>query len=75
MNEKNIFKSINNGRYKIIDKIADGGMAEVFEAYDTYTKENVAIKMMSKVLSDNQEAVERFKKNMKLFQTLNMIML
>ncbi|AGM26400.1 serine/threonine protein kinase [Spiroplasma syrphidicola EA-1] len=49
-------------RYQIIDKIADGGMAEVFEGYDLILKRYVAIKMMSVSLSKNKEAVDRFNK-------------
>ncbi|WP_368486812.1 protein kinase [Spiroplasma sp. DGKH1] len=54
--------TILHNRYEIIGKIADGGMAEVFEAYDNILKRNVAIKIMSVSLSKNKEAVYRFNK-------------
>ncbi|KAF0850398.1 serine/threonine protein kinase [Spiroplasma poulsonii] len=49
-------------RYQILAKIADGGMAEVFEGYDTLLKRYVAIKIMTLSLSKNKEAVDRFNK-------------
>ncbi|PQP78350.1 serine/threonine protein kinase [Spiroplasma sp. ChiS] len=51
-----------HNRYQILAKIADGGMAEVFEGYDILLKRHVAIKIMTLTLSKNKEAVERFNK-------------
>ncbi|WP_338955959.1 protein kinase domain-containing protein [Spiroplasma endosymbiont of Polydrusus cervinus] len=54
--------TILHNRYQILAKIADGGMAEVFEGYDMLLKRHVAIKIMTLTLSKNKEAVERFNK-------------
>lgn len=49
-----------NSRY-IIDHFLDsGGMAEIYEAYDTYTKKAVALKVIKKERLDDFEDVERF---------------
>lgn len=59
----NIAKNdILNKRYQILEKIASGGMAEVYQSYDRYLKRIVAIKIMSAKLIKNEKAIERFNK-------------
>ncbi|WP_342252489.1 serine/threonine-protein kinase [Spiroplasma endosymbiont of Amphibalanus improvisus] len=62
-NDKKI-KEIQNGellekRYRIIRKIAEGGMAEVYEAFDEYLNRKVAIKIMTVTLSKDVKAEEK----------------
>lgn len=47
-------------RYKIIKIIGIGGMAVVFEAYDTVMKRMVAVKMLKDEIANDTQSVKRF---------------
>ncbi len=47
-------------RYKIIEKIGEGGMGTVYRAEDLLLKRVVALKILHKKLMDNTKAIERF---------------
>jgi serine/threonine protein kinase len=49
------------GRYQVLKELGRGGMGIVFQAYDKQLKEQVAIKILSPLLSNNTEALERLK--------------
>ncbi|MBE6543946.1 MAG: hypothetical protein E7675_06055, partial [Ruminococcaceae bacterium] len=49
-----------DGVYKIEKKIGVGGMAVVFQAYDTVNDRTVAIKMLREEMNENREYVQRF---------------
>ncbi|MCP5245853.1 MAG: protein kinase [Burkholderiales bacterium] len=49
------------GPYKIIEKIGEGGMGEVYKGLDTMLEREVAIKLMRPELINRQEIVDRFK--------------
>jgi serine/threonine-protein kinase len=53
------FKKI--GDYEIVDKIGAGGMATVYKGIQASLNRPVAIKVLSKMMTENQEVVERFK--------------
>jgi serine/threonine-protein kinase len=44
------------GRYEIRSKIGEGGMGEVYLAYDTQLDRSVALKILSPDLTVNQDA-------------------
>ena len=46
--------------YNIIEKLASGGMGEVYKAFDTVLEREVAIKVMHRHLLDNEIYAERF---------------
>ena len=46
--------------YKILEKLGDGGMGEVYLAQDTKLKRKIAIKFLPKEYSSNPEAKKRF---------------
>ncbi len=50
------------GRYRIIDKLASGGMGEVYKAEHTELGKTFALKVMKQELSQDAEFVERFKR-------------
>ncbi len=56
--------------YRIISKIGEGGMGEVFLAEDENLGRKVAIKMLAPELMRNAELVERFKQEAKLQSSL-----
>lgn len=49
-----------DGRYRIIERIARGGMATVFEALDTRLDRHVALKVMHPALAADETYVSRF---------------
>ncbi|KRL38659.1 Stk1 family PASTA domain-containing Ser/Thr kinase [Liquorilactobacillus uvarum] len=53
---------ILNGRYKIKNTLGEGGMANVYLAYDLILKREVAVKLLRLDLRDDPGAVRRFKR-------------
>ena len=51
-----------NGRYEIIKLIGEGGMANVYLAFDPILKRNVAVKILRGDLSNDEKFVKRFKR-------------
>ena len=51
-----------NDRYQIIKSIGEGGMANVYLAYDTILDRNVAIKVLRGDLSNDEKFVRRFQR-------------
>lgn len=49
-------------RYQILKELGRGGMGIVFQAHDKALREQVAIKILSPLLSNNPEALERMKR-------------
>lgn len=49
-----------NDRYQIIRSIGEGGMANVYLAYDTILDRNVAVKILRGDLADDEKFVKRF---------------
>lgn len=50
------------GRYQVLQELGRGGMGIVFQAHDKQLKEQVAIKILSPLLSNDPEALERMKR-------------
>jgi tRNA A-37 threonylcarbamoyl transferase component Bud32 len=59
------------GRYKILDKIGEGGMGEVYRAIDTSLDRPVAIKVLPKAFAEDKERLARFEREAKLLAVLN----
>ena len=51
-----------DNRYKIIGEIGEGGMANVFLAWDTILERNVAVKLLRGDLADDEKFVKRFQR-------------
>ena len=51
-----------NDRYEIIRSIGEGGMANVYQGYDTILDRNVAIKVLRGDLSNDEKFVRRFQR-------------
>ncbi|MCP9311835.1 Stk1 family PASTA domain-containing Ser/Thr kinase [Liquorilactobacillus satsumensis] len=51
-----------SGRYKIKKSLGEGGMANVYLAFDLILKREVAVKLMRLDLRDNPAAIRRFKR-------------
>ena len=51
-----------NDRYQIVKNIGEGGMANVFLAYDTILDRNVAVKILRGDLASDEKFVRRFQR-------------
>jgi eukaryotic-like serine/threonine-protein kinase len=54
--------TIVDGRYRITGRIGTGGMADVYCAHDDHLGRDVAIKMLHRRFAQDQEFVERFRR-------------
>src|SRR5437016_11340156 len=59
------------GRYEIRAKIGEGGMGEVYRAYDTTMHREVAIKVLPAALSADKERLARFEQEAQTAGALN----
>jgi serine/threonine-protein kinase len=54
------------GRYQVLSELGRGGMGIVYQAYDKQLKEQVAIKLLSPLLSTDPQALERLTREVSL---------
>jgi eukaryotic-like serine/threonine-protein kinase len=54
--------TIIDGRYKVIERIGSGGMAEVYLAEDQLLGRQLAVKVLYRHFAEDQEFVERFRR-------------
>lgn len=54
--------TIIDGRYKVISRVGSGGMADVYLAEDQLLGRKVAVKLLHHHFAEDQEFVERFKR-------------
>jgi eukaryotic-like serine/threonine-protein kinase len=54
--------TIIDGRYKVISRVGSGGMAEVYLAEDQLLGRQVAVKLLHHHFAEDQEFVERFRR-------------
>jgi serine/threonine-protein kinase len=60
--DSRIGQRICQQRYQVRRKVADGGMGRVYQAFDTKSDRNVAVKVLHPEVADDRVAVERFKR-------------
>lgn len=59
------------GRYKLLERVGTGGMAEVYRARDELLGREVAVKVLSERLSQDRSFVERFRREAQSAANLN----
>ncbi|MDD5947718.1 MAG: Stk1 family PASTA domain-containing Ser/Thr kinase [Oscillospiraceae bacterium] len=69
-NDKNIGKKLE-GRYEIVERIGEGGMADVYRANDVVDGKPVAVKILKKEFAENEEFLRRFRNESKATALLN----
>ena len=60
-----------DGRYRVLRRIGSGGMADVYRAEDSHLGRQVAIKVLHRRFAQDQEFVERFRREAKSAAGLN----
>ena len=59
------------GRYHVLDRIAAGGMGEVYRAHDAVLERPVAVKVLHRSLAGDAGFVERFRREARAAASLN----
>ncbi len=54
--------TVIDGRYKVVSRVGSGGMADVYLAEDQLLGRQVAVKLLHQHFAEDQEFVERFKR-------------
>src|SRR6266511_191406 len=57
--------TVVDGRYRILNRIGSGGMADVYCAEDTHLGRQVALKVLHRRFAQDNEFVERFRREAK----------
>ncbi len=63
--ESDVLRGRNFGGYELVQKIGQGGMGMVYKARQVSLDRTVAIKILSKALSENAEFIKRFEREAK----------
>ncbi len=58
------------GRYRVLRRLADGGMSAVYLGYDPTERKPVALKVLADHLTDDKSSVDRFLREARVGQTL-----
>src|SRR3954462_14630637 len=58
-------------RYELLELVGTGGMSSVYKAHDTLLERNVALKVLHDHYSDDDDFVERFKREARMVAQLS----
>jgi serine/threonine-protein kinase len=59
------------GHYRIVEKIGEGGMGEVYRAHDERLDRDVAVKVLPEAVSEDPQRIARFEREAKLLASLS----
>jgi len=55
-----------NQKYRLVDKVAEGGMALVYKAQHVFLEDHCAVKIIKRSLSNKEEMLKRFQREAKI---------
>jgi len=59
------------GHYRIVEKIGEGGMGEVYRAHDERLDRDVAVKVLPEEVAQDEARLARFEREAKLLASLS----
>jgi serine/threonine-protein kinase len=59
------------GHYRIVEKIGEGGMGEVYGAHDEHLDRSVAVKVLPEAVAEDAQRLARFEREAKLLASLS----
>lgn len=71
LDRANLTAGTTLGRYRLVDRIGEGGMGEVWNAYDANLDRDVAIKMLLRGALDDTTTRERFRREAMVLSRLS----
>jgi serine/threonine-protein kinase len=71
MNENENVGRVLDGRYQLIEQIGEGGMADVYRAFDLTDSREVAVKLLKKEYCESGEFLHRFRTESKAIAVLS----
>ena len=57
--------------YRVVDKIGEGGMGEVYRAHDERLDRDVAVKVLPEAVAEDPQRLARFEREAKLLASLS----
>jgi serine/threonine-protein kinase len=70
LQDSSMVGEVLDGRYRIVKKLGEGGMGEVYAAEHVHIAKKVAIKLLRKEVVSNEEAVSRFRQEARSASTI-----
>src|SRR5262249_8693827 len=64
-------RTLTFGEYTVLDKLGEGGMGLVFQAQHRYLKRTVALKVLHSSVTQSEEAVKRFRREVEAMARLS----
>src|SRR5439155_17107710 len=61
-NRRHVIGTLLNGRFRLEDQIGSGGMSTVYRAFDETLERSVAIKILHADMSQDEDQLERFRR-------------
>jgi len=58
-------------RYQVIEKLGEGGMGQVYKAFDTELKEIVCLKLINSKIASQKKTIDRFRNEIRLARRIS----
>ena len=72
--EASLVGEVLDNRYRVIKKLGEGGMGEVYAAEHVHIEKRFAVKLLKAEIVSNQEAVKRFQQEARSASSIKQIL-